>query len=339
MFEDYGLDHLNISNFQIYNRSFAHKLKSINASIFFAEIYQSYLHFRSLGQLINHEKGDGLVYLTVEKCLERTAMSKDEQRTAINILIKHKLIEQYIIGVPGRRHFKILFENVRLFCQDSNLNSRKRESRHLESGNPDICVAGIPTCIKEPYKEPYKEQQPQDSSSQDSMPSASQVVVSFSDQKVKKAPEQDHPPDPKPKEDTNASDGTNDSLDKLKLTASMKKKLRSVYSPKELSDAVDKVLQWETRNSDVRAIQHILRHGEEWEEVPSVEKTVEMNRKALRETERKLAGRNIISGWSIDIGLDDITFSKGCAYKNFQTKDRQMIERISEFLVSIGLKR
>lgn len=99
---------LSSDDYQIYNRSTARALKSVNAAIMLSEIINRYLYHKERDELRKFENHDGeWVLYTVEKCEERTCLSYKEQTSAIKILQKHGFIKKKSIGLPAKRHFQV----------------------------------------------------------------------------------------------------------------------------------------------------------------------------------------------------------------------------------------
>jgi len=107
------LDLLDSGNFQTYNRQVARVLGSVNAAIMLAELVNRYNYHKSEGELKSFQKYEGeWFYYTVEKCTDRTVLSRKEQETAIKIIERFKLFEKRSIGIPPRRHFRLDIEKI-----------------------------------------------------------------------------------------------------------------------------------------------------------------------------------------------------------------------------------
>ncbi|MBA7489818.1 hypothetical protein ES702_00352 [subsurface metagenome] len=76
----------------------------INATIIYSELISKYLYFSDKEEL-NRE---GYFFNTVEDLEKDTCLSRDPQLEAIKKLMKLKLIDKKIKGVPPKRYFKIL---------------------------------------------------------------------------------------------------------------------------------------------------------------------------------------------------------------------------------------
>jgi hypothetical protein len=107
------LSFLNQDNFRTYNIQIARYCKSVNAAIMLSDLANRYEYHLSNGELTSFEAhGEGWFFLTSEKAEERTALTRREQDSAIDVLKKLDLISQVNKGVPQKRFFKINEENV-----------------------------------------------------------------------------------------------------------------------------------------------------------------------------------------------------------------------------------
>jgi len=103
-------------NYRTYNVEIARKLKSISAAIILSEIAQSLQFHEKKGELISHpQHGDGWIYLTHEKCEERTILTRKEQDKAFAILESFNLIEKKVWGAPPLRHFRLNIDAIFTF--------------------------------------------------------------------------------------------------------------------------------------------------------------------------------------------------------------------------------
>ena len=86
----------------LYNRDLAKKLGSVKAGIFLSQLLYWY------------EKGfdPDWIFKTINEVYQETALSRDEQDTAIRICKEKKVIEVKIKGVPPKSHFKINLEEI-----------------------------------------------------------------------------------------------------------------------------------------------------------------------------------------------------------------------------------
>lgn len=158
----YILSFLNSDSYQVYNREIARLCKSVNAAIMLSELIGDYQAFAKSGQLASHEKhGPGWFYLTVERCEERTCLSKVEQANGLKILKQMEFIEQVEFGLPCRRYFKLNEEKILNALGLSKNSSSKTETVQLDRLKPSNHVDGnSPTApiYKEPKEEPYLRQ-------------------------------------------------------------------------------------------------------------------------------------------------------------------------------------
>lgn len=154
-----ALSFLNSEHYQVYNRDLAHKLGSIHAAIFLAELINRFEYHKVHGgeqRLLRHENMDWFYY-THDKGLERLAMSRKEQDTAIKILIKFGLISKIQKGVPAKRYFTIHEEKILSLFNLSKKHSRMTESDKLDcpkGANRNDRNGQSLHIDKEPYKEP-----------------------------------------------------------------------------------------------------------------------------------------------------------------------------------------
>lgn len=144
----------NADNYRTYSLHVAKTLGSVNASIVLAELIQRYEYHKKENQLISLRKQEGeWFYFTSDKCEERTALSREEQDTAINLLIRKGLVNKVIAGLPGKRHFQlnqlIIYE---ILINSKNVSSLC-DSHKLDCGNHTNCIEGIPQSTKETKKE------------------------------------------------------------------------------------------------------------------------------------------------------------------------------------------
>lgn len=145
-----ALSFLNHENYQTYNRDIARLLESVNASIMLSEMVNRFQYHSRMNELINTEKyGPGWFYYTHEKGLERTCLTRKEQDQALNILLKHKLIEKCVVGVPGKRHFRLCENKILVFMGCSNNNSTLSEKDKVDCPKGTKC-----TYIEEPQQDP-----------------------------------------------------------------------------------------------------------------------------------------------------------------------------------------
>ena len=95
-----------------------------------------------LSQLLYwHEKGNDpeWIYKTIKEMEEETALSEDEQNTAIKICEKFEVLEKKVKGIPAKRHFRIDIDKIIDLLKSSSLKnkgqvSQKTENKFLENG-------------------------------------------------------------------------------------------------------------------------------------------------------------------------------------------------------------
>lgn len=151
---------LDSGSYQTYNRDLARLFGSINAAVMLSELVNRYRYHRDREELITDSKHEGLwFYYTIEKCEERTILSRKEQDTAIKILEKFNVAKKATIGIPGKRHFCLNLDGIEELLSVSKKHSRmtetdkqgsaKRATSNVPNGQPHI--------YKELNKEPHKE--------------------------------------------------------------------------------------------------------------------------------------------------------------------------------------
>ena len=155
------IDLLDSNNYQTYNRLIARELGSVNAAIMLSELVNRHNYHRDKNDLKECSKYDGLwFYYTVEKCEERTVLSRKEQDLALSKMEKHEFFTKKIIGVPGKRHFQINIKNIEEFITGSKKDSRttQRDKLDVTKGTNSNVPKGQTIHNKEHYKEPKEEE-------------------------------------------------------------------------------------------------------------------------------------------------------------------------------------
>jgi hypothetical protein len=156
----FSLSFLNHGSYQIYSRIVATYCKSVTAAIMLSELINRYEYHASHDELDSHPKyGDGWFYLTMDKCEERTCLSRKEQDHALKILKDHNFIESVCFGLPAKRYFRIkekeILEVFGLSKKDSSLS--KRDKLECPKGTNCYDQKGqtiYKNHIEEPYEEP-----------------------------------------------------------------------------------------------------------------------------------------------------------------------------------------
>lgn len=95
----------------ILNKSMAHSI-GINETIIYSELLSKYKYFAERNMLDE----DGYFYNTLEDLEKDTALTNRQQTPAINKLMKLKLIDKCIKGIPAKRYFKI-YDNFNLIMK------------------------------------------------------------------------------------------------------------------------------------------------------------------------------------------------------------------------------
>lgn len=145
---------LNTENYQVYNRDVAKWLGSVLASIMLSELIQRFQFHQKTKSLItlSSEKGQWFYY-TVDLCNERTGLTRDNQETALEIIIKLGLVTKVKAGTPAKRHFQINVSAIEKWL-NSKIKINTRESTELVRGKAPNKNEGKHRTIKEPYKNP-----------------------------------------------------------------------------------------------------------------------------------------------------------------------------------------
>lgn len=133
---------LNASNFRIYNIEIAKRLGNIKAAVLLHDLIDQYEYFKSSGKLVKYKKYNGSwFFYTVDKCKERTMLTKKDQITAIKILEEHNIFEKKIIGIPAKRHFQInedgLIKFLNFKLKDNECE--KETDVHIHQNGTDSC--------------------------------------------------------------------------------------------------------------------------------------------------------------------------------------------------------
>jgi len=112
-YEEAFFDLLDEGDYQTYNRSVARAVGSVNAAIMLSELINRYKCNQERGELVTFDKAPGeWFYYTLEKCEERTVLSRKEQDRAIKYLTDHGLVIKQSFGTPAKRHFQIKWSSI-----------------------------------------------------------------------------------------------------------------------------------------------------------------------------------------------------------------------------------
>lgn len=93
----------------IVNKKLAHVI-GIEPAIMYSELISKQIYFEERSQLTD----DGFFFNTVENMQEDTTLSKYQQSKAMKKLKELKLVEQSNRGVPQKRYFKVINDDMRL---------------------------------------------------------------------------------------------------------------------------------------------------------------------------------------------------------------------------------
>jgi len=85
----------------------------LNEAVLYSELLSKYVYFAKKNQLTD----EGYFFNTVENLQKDTTLTKRQQLTVINNLVKFGLISTKLKGIPAKRHFKIItnFENIKKY--------------------------------------------------------------------------------------------------------------------------------------------------------------------------------------------------------------------------------
>lgn len=132
------LDLLRSDGSIIVNKKLARSL-GIDAAIMYSEIISKQKYFEDRNQLTE----DGFFFNTVENMQEDTTLSKDKQLRAIKVLKRHGLIQQSNRGIPQKRYFKVV-ENEIIIRRalegqqlSQNTTTKSRKTKQIDSVKTD----------------------------------------------------------------------------------------------------------------------------------------------------------------------------------------------------------
>lgn len=143
---------INGNNFLCVNRSLALAI-GLNEAIVLSEICDKHDYFFQ-----NTEILDEWFYLTIEDVEKRTTLTQRQQEPAIKNLIKLGFISTQIMGLPGRRHFKINVSNIEefLFSKSKSRNDKMSQLDTTKCRN-SIRQNVVTYKDKKPNKKPIEE--------------------------------------------------------------------------------------------------------------------------------------------------------------------------------------
>jgi len=290
------LDLLDSGQYQTYNRQVAHVLGSINAAILLSELINRYQYHRDHEELFEDE----WFYYTVEKCEERTCLSKKQQNKAFKILEERGFFSKRAIGIPPKRYFKLNFDAILNFIDfsKSSFKGYQREPMKVTKGN----LSHIKNSTKDPENTTTSE-----------------------------TPKTKKEPPPKPPNKVVVSSNFED----LKISKRKKDLLQSKYSPSEIETAVKRVLVWDNRRNDEAALEFALQNADSWNDAVKKEHVVEKNREFCNSIE--IFDQKRICGYDVMICKTGFEYSKGNSCEFIQIEDMKFIERVKEFFNKIGV--
>jgi hypothetical protein len=152
------LDLLDSGQYQTYNRKVARELGSVNAAIILSDLVNRYNYHNDNNELRSVGGGEPeWFYYTVDKCEERTVLSRKEQETAIKILESNGLFDKKNVGVPPKRHFRLNIEKIVEFTTGIKELFKTPERGALKRPKGALQDDRKGRYTKEPHKEPeYK---------------------------------------------------------------------------------------------------------------------------------------------------------------------------------------
>lgn len=111
------------------NKDFAREF-GLDCAILFSDLVDKNLYFAE-----KNENFDGWFYNTAENIERDTTLSEYKQSKALKVLEEHGFIETKLKGIPAKKNFKILENNVLLFLKQVSEKLGNLNSRNLNKGN------------------------------------------------------------------------------------------------------------------------------------------------------------------------------------------------------------
>ena len=149
---------LNANNYVTFNRELAHAI-GLNAALVLSEVLDKWELFKKNNQLISLPDNPGeWFYLPIEDMQLRITLGEKEQRNAIEVLMEMGFIEVIRKGIPPRRHFRVIEENILEFFQIKNnfYNSSQKPNSTLPLGGIESSQKPNPI-YKNPTEDPKEE--------------------------------------------------------------------------------------------------------------------------------------------------------------------------------------
>lgn len=140
------------SNWRRYHVEIAREL-GLYAAIFIADLIDRDAYHTTRGELIHLDGFEGdWFYYTVEKCEERTALTRKNQDAAIKILEKAQFAQKEVKGVPPKRYFQLNYEEISKFLnKDLATILSERDKLNCPNGtNRSVPMGQIATREKPP---------------------------------------------------------------------------------------------------------------------------------------------------------------------------------------------
>ena len=107
------------------------KLLGVETALLFTELIDSYYYFQERDMLTE----DGFFFRTTDDMEEQTGLSYHKQTNGVDKLEAAGLIETDLRGIPAKRHFKILEDNVLNFLNTSIQKIQKLDLEKVETNN------------------------------------------------------------------------------------------------------------------------------------------------------------------------------------------------------------
>jgi len=124
------------------------------------------------------------------------------------------------------------------------------------------------------------------------------------------------------------------SIKKLNISHEDSLSVCSKYSESEIDKAVDRVLKWQSRESDIKALNHVLRNSDSWSDVLSKDEIANENERLLRTLDH-LDGKEF-KGATIIVSKRYIEFSCGMKIEVFRIEDPKFKEKVLKFIEKLS---
>ncbi len=128
-----------------------------------------------------------------------------------------------------------------------------------------------------------------------------------------------------------------ESLYKLNITDELRLELSQKYTKEEIDRAVQRVLAWEGRQCDAKAIRSVLKKKDTWDDSTSDNICYKSDNLLLLRSLDCLDSKQFGSTY-ISIYLDYIQFSCGQSYKTFKVSEKDFKNNVEERLKNLKIK-